>query len=159
MSERILFVCMGNICRSPTAKGLFDRALTAAGVDFLSESAGTHGYHVGQPPDPRAIDAAQRVGVDIAADLARQVVAEDFERFDRILAMDRGNLARLERLRPARPRASLQLVMELAPDYGVIEVPDPYYGGSQGFVQVIDMLEAAADALARTLRESQRAGH
>ena len=152
MSERLLFVCMGNICRSPTAKGVFDRALTAAGIDFESESAGTHGYHVGERPDRRAIDAAARSGIDISADLARRFVVEDYQRFDCIFAMDRANLAVVESLRPAAVRVSARLVMDLAPDYGLDEVPDPYYGGEAGFIRVIDMLEAAAAALVRELR-------
>ena len=152
MSKRLLFVCMGNICRSPTAKGVFDRALTAAGIDFESESAGTHGYHVGERPDRRAIEAAARSGIDISADLARRFVVEDYQRFDYIFAMDRANLAVVESLRPAAVRISARLVMDLAPDYGLDEVPDPYYGGEAGFIRVIDMLEAAAAALVRELR-------
>jgi len=152
MSKRLLFVCMGNICRSPTAKGVFDRALTAAGIDFESESAGTHGYHVGERPDRRAIDAAARSGIDISADLARRFVVEDYQRFDCIFAMDRANLAVVESLRPAAVRVSARLVMDLAPNYGLDEVPDPYYGGEAGFIRVIDMLEAAAAALVRELR-------
>ncbi len=151
MSHRLLFVCMGNICRSPTAKGLFDRTLREAGIEFVSESAGTHGYHVGHPPDPRAVEAALRAGVDIRGDIARRLVAEDFHRFDRILAMDRANLDAARTIRPPDPVARVQLVMELAPDYGMDEVPDPYYGGEAGFVRVVDMLEAAARALAREL--------
>jgi len=152
MSKRLLFVCMGNICRSPTAKGVFDRALTVAGIEFESESAGTHGYHVGERPDRRAIEAAARSGIDISADLARRFVVEDYQRFDCIFAMDRANLAVVESLRPAAVRVSARLVMDLAPDYGLDEVPDPYYGGEAGFIRVIDMLEAAAAALVRELR-------
>lgn len=152
MSHRLLFVCMGNICRSPTAKGVFDRALADAGIDFASESAGTHDYHVGHPPDRRAVEAARRAGVDIGSDISRQLVREDFQRFDRIFAMDRANLEHMQSLRPADAVARVQLVMELAPGYGVAEVPDPYYGGRGGFVRVVDMLEAAADALVRELK-------
>jgi len=151
MSQRLLFVCMGNICRSPTAKGVFDRVLREAGIEFESASAGTHDYHVGQPPDRRAIEAAHRAGLDIEHDIARQFVREDFHRFDRIFAMDRANLERISMLRPDDTGAHVQLVMELVPDYGMDEVPDPYYGGRSGFVQVIDMLQAAAAALARDL--------
>ncbi|MDX1625964.1 MAG: low molecular weight protein-tyrosine-phosphatase [Wenzhouxiangellaceae bacterium] len=156
MSVRILYVCMGNICRSPTAKGVFDRVLEEAGIEFESESAGTHGYHVGATPDPRAVESARRWGVDISDDLAGRVSEQDFERFDRIFAMDRANLEHLETLRPGSARARVQLVMELAPDYGIDEVPDPYYGGSQGFERVVDMLDAAARALARELGEGRR---
>jgi len=151
MSQRLLFVCMGNICRSPTAKGVFDRALQDAGLEFESESAGTHGYHVGQAPDRRAVEAARRAGLDISGDTARQFVGEDFHRFDRIFAMDRANLEHIVSLQPRGAVARVQLVMELVPAYGMSEVPDPYYGGPSGFVRVIDMLEAAAEALARDL--------
>ncbi len=151
MSEKLLFVCMGNICRSPTAKGVFDRTLSRAGIEFVSESAGTHGYHVGNPPDPRAIDAAARLGLDISGDISRRFVAEDYNRFSRIFVMDRANLEAVEPLRPPDSQVRAQLVMSLAPDYGLEEVPDPYYGGYSGFVRVIDMLEAAAEALVRDL--------
>lgn len=154
--HRILYVCMGNICRSPTAKGVFDRALEAAGIRFESASAGTHDYHVGRRPDPRAVRAAQVAGLDIASDRARQVTIEDFHRYHRIYAMDRANLAALEALRPEGARAVLGLVMELAPGYGLDEVPDPYYGGETGFVRVIDMLEAAAGALVEELQARER---
>ncbi|HMB37748.1 MAG TPA: low molecular weight protein-tyrosine-phosphatase [Wenzhouxiangellaceae bacterium] len=152
MSHRLLFVCMGNICRSPTAKGVFDRALEDARIAFESESAGTHDYHVGHPPDRRAVDAARRAGVDIGSDISRQFVRDDFYRFDRIFAMDRANLEHMSTMRPDDATARVQLVMELVPDYGMAEVPDPYYGGRTGFVQVVDMLEAAAEVLVRELR-------
>lgn len=152
MSHRLLFVCMGNICRSPTAKGIFDRALTEARIAFESESAGTHDYHVGHPPDRRAVEAARRSGIDIGDDISRKFVSEDFRRFDRIFAMDRANLEHMNEIRPADATARVQLVMDLVPDYGMEEVPDPYYGGRTGFFQVIDMLEAAAEALVRELR-------
>jgi len=152
MSHRLLFVCMGNICRSPTAKGVFDRALAEARIAFDSESAGTHDYHAGHPPDRRAVEAARRAGVDIGDDISRRLVREDFHRFDRIFAMDRANLEHMDAIRPGDATARVQLVMELVPDYGMEEVPDPYYGGRSGFVQVVDMLEAAAEALVRELR-------
>ena len=152
MTHRLLFVCMGNICRSPTAKGVFDRALSAAGIAFESESAGTHGYHTGHPPDARSVEVAAERGLDISADRSRLVESSDFERFDWIFAMDRANLDRLQQLSPVTSSARIQLVMQLAPDYGLDEVPDPYYGGEQGFRQVFDMLEHAADALVRELQ-------
>ena len=152
MTQRLLFVCMGNICRSPTAKGIFDRALDEGRIAFESQSAGTHDYHVGHPPDRRAVEAARRAGVDIGSDISRQFVRDDFHRFDRIFAMDRANLEHMNAVRPDNATARVQLVMELVPDYGMDEVPDPYYGGRTGFVQVVDMLEAAAEALVRELR-------
>jgi|SRR6056297_2101536 len=153
---RILYVCMGNICRSPTAKGVFDAALGERDIAFESASAGTHDYHVGRRPDPRAIRAAAAVGLDIGSDIARQVTAADFQAFDRIFVMDRANFESLERIRPPDARAELRLVMGLVPDYGVEEVPDPYYGGDDGFVRVIDMLQAAAHALAEELSSTAR---
>lgn len=149
--QSLLFVCMGNICRSPTAKALFDYKLAAAGLRIDTDSAGTLGYHIGNPPDPRAIEHARRWGMDISDQRARQVSAEDFVRFDRIYAMDRSNLAELQALAPSEARARIELVMTLVPEYGIDEVPDPYYGGSQGFERVLDMLEAAADRLVEEL--------
>lgn len=151
MTHRLLFVCMGNICRSPTAKGVFDRALVEAGIDFESESAGTHGYHTGHPPDARSVEVAAERGLDISSDRSRLVVVEDFDRFDWVFAMDRSNLQHLQQLCPAQASVRLQLVMDLVPEYGLDEVPDPYYGGEQGFRQVFDMLEQAADAMVREL--------
>ncbi|NKI35479.1 low molecular weight phosphotyrosine protein phosphatase [Wenzhouxiangella sp. XN79A] len=148
---RILYVCMGNICRSPTAKGVFDATLRERGIAFESASAGTHEYHVGRRPDARAIRAASAVGIDIADDIARQVAENDFHAFDRIFVMDRANFEVLARIRPADARAEVRLIMELVPEYGLDEVPDPYYGGDDGFVRVIDMLQAAALALAEEL--------
>lgn len=149
--QNLLFVCLGNICRSPTAKAMFDYKLARAGIKAATDSAGTIGYHVGHPPDPRSIEHAQSWGIDISSERARRVVAADFQRFDRIFAMDRSNLAELEAMAPDDGSARIELVMTLVPDYGLDEVPDPYYGSGQGFRQVIDMLEAAADRLVEEL--------
>jgi protein-tyrosine phosphatase len=149
--KTILFVCLGNICRSPTAKAMFDYKLRQAGIEVMTDSAGTIGYHIGNPPDARAIEHAQRWGMDISGERARKVTLADFRRFDRIYAMDRANLDDLLAQAPPNATAEVSLVMELAPDYGLEEVPDPYYGGSQGFDQVLDMLEAAADRLVESL--------
>lgn len=149
--KTILFVCLGNICRSPTAKAMFDYKLSQAGIEMMSDSAGTIGYHIGNPPDARAIEHAERWGMDISGERARKVTLADFRRFDLIYAMDRSNLDDLLALAPPNATARIGLVMELAPDYGLDEVPDPYYGGSQGFDQVLDMLETAADRLVETL--------
>lgn len=148
---KILFICMGNICRSPTAKGIFDARLSKADIEFESDSAGTHSYHVGQSPDPRAVDMAYSRGIDISSDRARRVIVDDFRRFDVIYAMDRHNLEILEHMKPADCRARVELIMNLAPDYGIDEVPDPYYGGTGGFRRVLDMLETAAENLVRDL--------
>lgn len=153
---KILFVCMGNICRSPTAKGVFDRHFQLAGLDVFTDSAGTHGYHVGEMPDPRAVTAAARRAVDISGDRARRVAESDFHEFDCIYVMDRSNLEIVEAMRPPDGRAELALLMSLAPDYGFNEVPDPYYGGDDGFTRVLDMLETAAESLVRELVADHR---
>lgn len=154
--NKILFVCLGNICRSPTAKAVFDWKLAGAGLRLETDSAGTIGFHAGSPPDPRAQRLARDSGLDIGDERARVVTTEDFTRFDRIYAMDRSNLEDLRRLSPPEASARLDLLMSLAPDYGLDEVPDPYYGGEDGFKQVIDMLEVAAERLIEELRASER---
>ncbi len=146
-----LFVCLGNICRSPTAKAMFDYKFQQAGIEVFTDSAGTLGYHVGKAPDARAIRHAMDWGMDIRDQRARQVTVADFRRFDRIFAMDQSNLDELARMMPPNATARVELVMSLAPDYGLHEVPDPYYGGDQGFQQVLDMLEAAASRLIEEL--------
>ena len=152
---RILFVCMGNICRSPTAEGVFRRKIEEAGLDHLVEidSAGTHAYHVGEAPDPRAREAAARRGIDLSALRARQARADDFERFDYILAMDRDNYRGLEYLAgQSGGDGRLQLFLEFARRHHEDEVPDPYYGGDHGFEQVLDMIEDASEGLIEHLR-------
>lgn len=145
--KSILFVCLGNICRSPTAKAVFDHRFERAGLRLTTDSAGTAAYHAGSPPDPRAVAAARDWGMDISGEMARVVTRADFRHFDRIYAMDRTNLADLQRMAPADASARIDLVMKLAPGYGMDEVPDPYYGSPEGFSRVLDMLAAAADAL------------
>jgi len=144
----VLMVCTGNICRSPTADGLLRHALREAGLheQVLVDSAGTHGYHIGEPPDPRSVDTARRYGVDIAMLRARQLAAEDFQRFDLILAMDQGHLQILQRLCPAAERHRLKLYLDYAPRFGR-EVPDPYYGGPDGFETVWRMCTTVTAAL------------
>jgi protein-tyrosine phosphatase len=131
MTRRVLFVCLGNICRSPTAEAVFRELLRreAAGLAVDVDSAGTHGYHAGEPPDARAIAAAARRGIDMSDLRARMLEAADFERFDLVLAMDQQNFRRLQRLAPAAYRNRLRLFLDYAPDLGRREVPDPYYGG------------------------------
>jgi protein-tyrosine phosphatase len=150
----VLFVCMGNICRSPTAEGVFRRAVDLAGLaDAIhADSAGTGDWHVGSPPDRRAIQAARRRGYDLTALRARQVTASDFTRFDWIIAMDRSNLRTLENLRPPEFGGHLRLLLTFAPELGIEEVPDPYYGGPEGFEQVLDLIERASDGLVAHLR-------
>ncbi|TCP15739.1 protein tyrosine phosphatase [Crenobacter luteus] len=149
----ILFVCMGNICRSPTAEGVMRARLEAAGLDgWRVDSAGTHGYHVGEAPDPRTCAAAARRGYALDGLRARRVEADDFERFDLILAADRRNLAELTARCPAEHRHKLALLLDVL-DGGVDEVPDPYYGGAQGFDTVLDLVEAACDGWLARLRQ------
>ena len=151
---RVLFVCLGNICRSPTAEAVF-RAVAAREAPELSleiESAGTAGYHIGEPPDARSQAAAQRRGYDLSLLRARKVAPEDFTRFDFILAMDRENLTTLRRLAPAAAHSRIRLFLEFAPEADAPEVPDPYYGGANGFEQVLDLVEAASRGLLRHLR-------
>ncbi|QLF93033.1 low molecular weight phosphotyrosine protein phosphatase [Pseudomonas sp. ABC1] len=150
---RVLFVCLGNICRSPTAEGVFRRKVEQAGLsDRLQiDSAGTAAWHIGKAPDERTCRAARARGYELSGLRARQVEAGDFQRFDLILAMDAQNLADLQRLRPAKGGAELDLLLRryaLALD----EVPDPYYGGHEGFEQVLDLLEQASDALLADIR-------
>lgn len=149
--RRILFFCMGNICRSPTAEGVMRARLAAAGLDVEVDSAGTHGYHVGDPPDERSQAHALRRGYDLGALRARKLEAADFERFDLVLAMDEDNLAQAARLCPPARRERLKLLMDYAPDAGSRIVPDPYYGGADGFERVLDLVEAACDALIASL--------
>jgi len=152
MTRRILFFCMGNICRSPTAEGVMRAKLAAAGLDVEVDSAGTHGYHVGAPPDERSQAHAARRGYDLSALRARQLVAQDFSRFDLVLAMDADNLAHAERLCLPAQRPRLKLLLDFAPQAGTRQVPDPYYGGAAGFEEVLDLVEAACDALVETLK-------
>ncbi|GIX23673.1 MAG: phosphotyrosine protein phosphatase [Caldimonas sp.] len=150
----VLFVCTGNICRSPTAEVVVRHHLQRAGlVDRVHlDSAGTHGYHVGHPPDERAQAHAARRGYDLSALRARKVDAADFQRFDLILAMDRGHLHWLRESCPTAEHGKLKLMMDFAPPPRREEVPDPYYGGPAGFELVLDCLEAAAHGLVEHLR-------
>ncbi len=146
---RILFVCMGNICRSPTAEGVFRHLVQqrAPHLPIEIDSAGTHDYHVGEPPDSRAVAAAARRGIDLRSLRARQVADEDFERFDLIVAMDRLNHVTLRELAPPVAHERIRLFMEYAGNPNVEDVPDPYYGGPLGFEQVLDLAEEAAAGL------------
>jgi protein-tyrosine phosphatase len=154
MTEKVsvLFVCMGNICRSPTAEGVFRHMVAEAGLSdrIVTDSAGTHAYHVGEPPDRRATAAAERRGVTLDGILARRVSDEDFERFHHIIAMDEDNLERLRTQAPAEHHAKLRLFLEFSSS-GEREVPDPYYGGTAGFERVLDLVEEASRGLLETL--------
>jgi len=151
---RILFVCMGNICRSPTAEGVFEHYVAEAGLAerIASDSAGILDYHVGEPPDARAQLAARLRGYDLSTLRGRQVSHRDFADFDYLLAMDETNLHALVRLCPPQHAHKLKLFMEFSAIAGSREVPDPYYGGPKVFEQVLDMVEQAAQGLLSHLR-------
>jgi protein-tyrosine phosphatase len=153
---KILFVCLGNICRSPTAEIVFREivAREAPALQIEVDSAGTAEYHVGNPPDSRMRQAALRRGYDMSALRARVVEPRDFGRFDLILAMDRQNLDALQRRAPVAARSRIRLFLEFAPEADVQEVPDPYYGGANGFEEVLDLVEAAARGLLHHVREN-----
>lgn len=154
----VLFVCMGNICRSPTAEGVFRAAANRAGWAKKVEidSAGTHALRVGHSPDRRATIAASRRGYEIAKLRAREVSIADFTRFDYILAMDEDNLRQLESLRPIDYQGHMGLLLEFAPETGLREVPDPYYGPPEGFERVLDLIEAASAGLLEHIRLAPR---
>jgi protein-tyrosine phosphatase len=146
---KILFVCMGNICRSPTAEGAFTKLVKEKRLAhrFTIDSAGTHAYHTNEAPDLRAQKAAIERGIDLSQLRARPVVMGDFEEFDLLLAMDDDNYQILTQKCPPHYRHKLKYLMDFAPHIKQREVPDPYYGGSYGFEQVLDMVEAAAEGL------------
>jgi protein-tyrosine phosphatase len=151
---KILFVCMGNICRSPTAQGVFRKMVGDAGIaDIVKiESAGTHAYHVGEPPDARAQQAAKKRGYDISDLRGRQVTADDFRDADLVLAMDWENLAMLQQQCPKAYKHKLQLLMRYAGEHDAATVPDPYYGGPEGFNTVLDYVEDACQGLLDVVR-------
>jgi protein-tyrosine phosphatase len=157
---RILLVCMGNICRSPTAEAVL-RALAvreAPGPSLEFDSAGTHGYHVGEPPDPRAQTCARAHGYELAGLRARRLVAADFQHFDYILVADRANLHDAQALAPAAPHARLQLLLDFAPGQPLRELPDPYQGTAADFERVVALCEQAAQGLLAQLRARQSGG-
>ena len=152
---KILIVCLGNICRSPTAEGVV-RAIAAREfpqLDLEVDSAGTAGYHVGEPPDRRSIAAARRRGYEISHLRARQVTRADFDEFDHVLAMDGSNLDALERLRPEKARARLGMFLEQAAAASGDDVPDPYHGGVEDFERVVELSEQGARGWLRALSQ------
>jgi protein-tyrosine phosphatase len=150
----VLFVCMGNICRSPTAEGVFRQMVWAAGLEeeIRVDSAGTHDYHTGSPPDTRSQSHAKRRGYDLSGIRARQVRASDFAEFDLILVMDKHNLETLQRVCPREYAHKVRLFLDYAPLWPENEVPDPYHGGDRGFDYVLDMVEDAARGLLAVMR-------
>ncbi len=157
IETKVLFVCLGNICRSPTAHGVFASMVEERGLSSVIEvdSCGTGGWHVGSPPDRRAVAEAAARGYDLSPLRARQFHPVDFQRFDFILAMDHSNLADLQALRPRQFAGHLGLFLDFAPRRKEREVPDPYYGGDDGFAHVLDLVEEASLGL---LQEIGRAG-
>lgn len=152
----VLFVCMGNICRSPLAEGAFRQLAEAEGLferGLFCESAGTSGYHIGQRPDRRAIEVAARHGIDITGQRARRVKREDFKRFAYILAMDHYNLDLLKAQAPPGSEDRLGLYLAFAPHLGIEEVPDPYYGGVEGFERCIDLVRETSKGLLESIRD------
>ncbi|HHI93283.1 MAG TPA: low molecular weight phosphotyrosine protein phosphatase [Gammaproteobacteria bacterium] len=151
---KVLFVCMGNICRSPTAEGVFTRHVQDANLaDVIHvDSAGTHAYHVGEAPDPRSQKTALKRGFDLSSQRARRAVAGDFDIFDYILAMDRDNQRSLQAICPVGAEYKLNLFLSYAPNLEHDEVPDPYYGGPLGFERVLDMIEEASAGLLQDIQ-------
>ncbi|HRK57482.1 MAG TPA: low molecular weight protein-tyrosine-phosphatase [Burkholderiaceae bacterium] len=152
---KVLFVCMGNICRSPTAAGVFRKVVSGAGLSGLVQvdSAGTHAYHVGEAPDVRAQQAAAKRGYDLSGLRARQITLDDFHHYDMILTMDWENLALLQQQCPKAQKHKLHLLMRFAGEHDAATVPDPYYGGLEGFDTVLDYVEDACQGLLDVVRK------
>ena len=150
----VLFVCLGNICRSPTAQGVFSTLVDKEGLgqSIHIDSAGTGAWHAGDPPDPRAQAAAKARGYDLSLQRARKVIAMDFHIFHYIIAMDRQNYSDLSMIAPPETLSKIQLFLKFEPNLDVAEVPDPYYGGTDGFAQVLGLIEAASRGLLQDIR-------
>ena len=159
MKDRVsvLFVCLGNICRSPTSEGVFRSVAENQNLDFelFVDSAGTAGYHIGHPPDSRAIRAANRRGVDLTNLRARRITYQDYEQFDYIIGMDRWNYDDLNEMAPSDYKGRVCLFMEFASGWDNDEIPDPYYGGPNGFEQVLDMVENASAGLLEDIKKAR----
>jgi protein-tyrosine phosphatase len=156
----VLFVCLGNICRSPTAEGVFAAFVERRGLAdlILMDSCGTGDWHIGSAPDSRATAAAAERGYDLCHLRGRQVHVSDFDKYDYILAMDQSNLLELQALRPDNYTGHLGLFLEFAPDVALFDVPDPYYDGAEGFAQVLDLVESASGGLLQRIVGEQDKG-
>lgn len=160
MKAKVLFVCLGNICRSPTAEAVMRKKLQDKGLEnwFEIDSAGTGNWHVGESPDARATQAAQVRGYDMSEIRARQITENDFKHFDLILAMDRSNISNMRRVCPSGCMSKIGLLMDYVPHAVLDEVPDPYYGNEDGFNLVLGLLEEACDKLINTICAQKRIG-
>jgi protein-tyrosine phosphatase len=152
-TPKVLFVCLGNICRSPTAEAVFRARAEAAGLEVHIESAGTSGWHIGEPPDPRSIEAGQARGYSFAGQASRKVTRADFGAFDYVLAMDGANVKALKEICPENYLPRIGLFLDYAVNASIREVPDPYYGGDGGFTHVLDLIEQASDGLIAALKQ------
>lgn len=149
---KVLFVCLGNICRSPTAEAVFRVRAASAGLEVHIESAGTSGWHIGEAPDPRSIEAGQARGYSFQGQASRKVIRADFGEFDHVLAMDWNNVEALKKICPESYLSRIGLFLDYVPNAPTREVPDPYYGGGDGFSQVLDLIEQASEGLIAALR-------
>lgn len=151
---KVLMVCLGNICRSPLAEGIARSLSDQRGLGWFVDSAGTSGWHNGEPPDPRSIEIAAQNGIDISSQTSRKLAVSDFDQFDLILAMDRQNQADIRQLAPAAQQGKVQLMLDYSQTRKGQEVPDPYYGGPDGFADVFEMLREACEQLIEDMTAS-----
>jgi len=152
-TPKVLFICLGNICRSPTAEAVFRSRADAAGLEVYIDSAGTSGWHIGDPPDPRAIEAGEARGYSFKGQASRKVIRADFGEFDYIIAMDNENVEALRQICPESYIPRIKLFLDYVPNGSTQEVPDPYYGDGDGFNHVLNLIEQASDGLIAALRQ------